>query len=315
MIVRRFRLTLLLTALAFTAFPAAVHSSAAASTAPVAPTGPAPTWEAAGAYFQKGEWKQAADAYAAISKREPGSGRAWYRLGYSLSSQGKFADAIPAYLKAEAIGNNPLVMFHLACAYSQLSDTTLAFLWLEKAAANGYRDAGSMRTSADLERLHATPHFASLMSRVDLNARPCAHNTKHRQLDFWLGEWVVKSLDGNVVGRNSITVANGDCVIHESWTDSQGGVGQSFNYYDQTTHQWHQTWVDDQGQVAEFDGSFLDGAMRLQGFREGPGGTRIPARLTLTPSTGGTVRQLGENSTDGGKTWTVLYDLTYVKAQ
>jgi len=80
-----------------------------------------------------------------------------------------------------------------------------------------------------------------------------------------------------------------------------------------TTKTWHQTWVDDQGEVAEFDGRFENGAMRLEGYRQGPNGSRIPACLTLTPSPDGRVRQLGENSTDGGKTWTVLYDLFYTR--
>ena len=65
--------------------------------------------------------------------------------------------------------------------------------------------------------------------------------------------------------------------------------------------------------IAEFDGDFREGAMRLEGYREGPDKGRIPARLTLTPRSDGTVRQLGENSTDGGKTWTVLYDFIYAR--
>ncbi len=276
---------------------------------------PSPTWEEAGAHFQQKDWKGAAEDYAAIAKREPGSGRAWYRLGFSLARQGRFADAIPAYRKAETIGNNPQVMYSLACAYSQMADTTQAFSWLEKAAANGFRQADQMKADPDLERISPSAHFAALMSRIEQNARPCAHDVDHRQLDFWLGDWVVKSPDGNVVGRNSITVADGDCAIHEHWTDAQGGEGQSFNFYNQTTKKWHQSWVDDQGQTAEFDGTYREGAMRLEGYREGPGGTRIPARLTLSLSPDGSVRQLGENSTDEGKTWTVLYDLTYVKKQ
>ena len=289
-----------------------------AASAPAGPAASNPTsstWKEAGALFQQGDWKRAAEAYAAIAKREPGSGRAWYRLGFSLARQGKFADAVPAYLKAEAIGNNPLVMFSLSGAYAQMGDSTQAFSWLEKAAANGFRQIDQMKTDADLERLRASTHFAALVSRMERNARPCAHDPEHRQLDFWLGDWVVKSPDGNVVGHNSITVADGDCAIHEHWTDVQGGEGQSFNFYNQTTRKWHQSWVDDQGQIAEFDGTYREGAMRLEGFREGPGGSRIPARLTLTPSPDGSVRQLGENSADGGRTWTVLYDLTYMKKQ
>jgi tetratricopeptide (TPR) repeat protein len=277
------------------------------------PAPKSPTWEEAGDYFQKSDWKNAAAAYDAITKREPGSARAWYRLGFSLARQGRFADAVPAYQKAEAIGNNPLVMVHLACAYAQIGDTTQAFTWLERAADGNFRQADQLKGDADLTPIRGTARFAAVLARVERNARPCAHIAEHRQLDFWLGDWECRTPDGVLVGHNAITLADGDCAIHEHWTDVQGGEGQSFNFYNQTTQQWHQSWVDDQGEVAEFDGRFREGAMRLEGYRQGPGGTRIPARLTLTPAPDGSVRQLGENSNDAGKTWTILYDLKYTK--
>jgi hypothetical protein len=68
----------------------------------------------------------------------------------------------------------------------------------------------------------------------------------------------------------------------------------------------HQSWIDDQGQTAELDGEFRDGGMRLEGCREGPKGTRVAARLTLTPPPDGSVSQVGEDSGDAGKTWTPL---------
>ena len=272
-----------------------------------------PSWEDAGAAYQKGDWKAAASAYEAIAKREPGSGRAWYRLAVSTAKSGRPKDAIPAYLKAEAIGQNPVVRYGLACAYAQTGDKEQAYAWLEKAIATGFRAVETIRQDEDLASLRGSDRFAEIVKKVERNQKPCAHVAENRQFDFWLGDWEVTSAEGTVVGKNSITVENGDCWIHEHWAGGLGGNGESYNYYNATTRKWHQTWVDDQGQIAEFDGDFRDGAMRLEGYRQGPSNDRIPARLTLTPRPDGTVRQLGENSTDGGKTWTVLYDFIYAK--
>ncbi len=273
---------------------------------------PSPTWEQAGAAYQAGNWKAAAQAYEAITKREPGSGRAWYRLATSYAKLGNLDAAIPAYIKAEAIGQNPLVQFDLACAYARSGDKAKALDWLDKAATGGFRSTERMKNDPDLASVRGSEAFSALTQRVEANERPCSHDPAFRQFDFWVGEWQVKSPEGAAAGTNSITIENGDCWIHEHWV-SVGGNGESFNFYNPTTKKWHQTWVDDQGQVAEFDGGLRDGAMAMEGYRQGTNGSRIPARLTLTPRSDGSVRQLGENSTDGGKTWTVLYDLTYVR--
>lgn len=272
---------------------------------------PSPTWQEAGNAYQKEDWKAAADAYGAIAKREPGNGRAWFRLGTSHLKLGNLKDAIAAYQKSDAIGENPLVRFNLACAYTRMGDSTRAFAWLEKAVAAGYRSTESVKTDPDLKPLHDTGHFASIVQRVEWNERPCAHLAENRQFDFWVGEWDVRAPEGSPAGQSSITVENGDCWIHEHWSGGAGGKGESFNFYNPTTKKWHQTWVDDQGGLAEFDGEFRDGAMRMEGYRQGLKNERIPAKLTLSLMPDGRVRQLGENSMDGGKTWTVLYDLMY----
>ena len=272
-----------------------------------------PTLREAGAAFEKGDWKGAAEAYGAITKREPGNVRAWFRLGTSYAKLGKLRDAIQPLLQADAIGQSPIVRYGIAAVYARLSDSTQAFAWLEKAIASGYRSTDKLKQDPDFAPLRGAAHFASVVQRVEWNDRPCAHVAEHRQFDFWVGEWNVAGPEGNAAGQNSITVANGDCCIQEHWTSAILGAGQSFNFYNPTTKTWHQTWVDDQGEVAEFDGTIRDGAMRMEGYRQGPNGSRIPARLTLTPLPNGTVRQLGEDSSDRGKTWTVLYDLIYTR--
>ncbi len=91
--------------------------------------------------------------------------------------------------------------------------------------------------------------------------------------------------------------------------------GQSLNFYDFVAKRWNQIWVDANTQVTRFEGSFTDGAMRLRGERVSKKGERIPVKMTLTPLPDGRVRQLGESTSDGGKTWTVDYDFYYSPAR
>jgi hypothetical protein len=148
------------------------------------------------------------------------------------------------------------------------------------------------------------------------NARPCARAPEYRQLDFWVGEWDVTA-QGKPAGTSSVQLILDDCVVFENWTGVKGMTGKSFNLYDATRKRWQQTWVDSSGSLLEFHGSFKDGALRYTG--ESPvalaAGQVAPTaamhKLTFFDQGPEQVRQLWEQSTDGGKTWTVLFDGTY----
>src|SRR5262245_52198896 len=88
--------------------------------------------EKADSYFQAQNWSESAKAYEEITKAEPANGAAWFRLGLSLHSIGKYEQAVSAFQKAVAIGNNPIAMYDLACAYARLNDKNNAIEWLNK---------------------------------------------------------------------------------------------------------------------------------------------------------------------------------------
>lgn len=141
---------------------------------------------------------------------------------------------------------------------------------------------------------------------------PCAR-PENRQFDFWVGEWDVRDPKGDAVGRNSITRILGGCVIHESWRGKGGMNGTSVNAYDAPRGVWHQTWVDDKGGVLQLDGRFADGRMVLEGRRPRKEGGESRERITWEKKAPDRVRQLWESSTDEGKSWTVLFDGTYLR--
>jgi hypothetical protein len=144
-------------------------------------------------------------------------------------------------------------------------------------------------------------------------ARPCAALPEHRQFDFWIGEWTVQDPQGNTVGTNVIKSIEDGCVILEDWTGSRGGTGKSLNFYDSTLKKWRQTWADSMGNVSEFAGEYRDGAMRYEGEVHRQNGARALNRLTFFNLGPDRVRQFSEISRDGGKTWTVAYDFTYIR--
>jgi tetratricopeptide (TPR) repeat protein len=273
----------------------------------------APTVARADSLFARQDWKGAASAYGAIVKEDPENGFAWFRLGASLRAGGDYEGAIDAYKKAEAIRHNPLAMFQLASAYAHEKRDDLAFEWLTRAADAGFRWHQVYLDDPDFARLRPDPRFVAVETLIQQNSSPCTQRSESRQLDFWLGEWVCRTPAGTIAGKNTIVVTDRDCVILERWSDAQGEVGMSFNVYNAAKGQWQQTWMSGAGQIAEFSGEFREGAMRLEGYREGPNGERIPARLTLTPSGPETVRQVGENSPDGGLTWNVIYEYIYTR--
>ncbi len=133
----------------------------------------------------------------------------------------------------------------------------------------------------------------------------------YRQFDFWIGEWDV-TVQGKPAGTSSITLEEQGCVIHEHWTGARGGTGQSFNFYDQLTRDWHQVWVDNSGTWLHLTGAFAGEKMTFTGVAPGPDKVPTQQRLTFFKNADGTVRQFWETSRDG-KSWQTSFDGLYRK--
>lgn len=140
----------------------------------------------------------------------------------------------------------------------------------------------------------------------------------YRQFDFWLGEWEAFAADGSKAGDSKIMILLDSCVIREEWTSAsvQKGIryaGTSYNTYNTIKQQWQQFWVDNTGAVAEFcNGHFDNNKMILEtdNTRQ-PDGTFKIQKMTFYDLGPDKVRQWGESSTDGGKTWKTDFDLEY----
>ena len=139
---------------------------------------------------------------------------------------------------------------------------------------------------------------------------PCANDPDRHRFDFWLGEWEVTTKSGTPQGRSVIQSVSGGCALLENWTSVKGGNGKSLNAYNPRSRQWQQYWIGQDGLVTEYRSSRFDGTS-LTFFEKNEAKPDSVGRLTFTPVDNSTVRQHGETSTDGGKTWTTTYDLYY----
>ena len=141
---------------------------------------------------------------------------------------------------------------------------------------------------------------------------------EHRQFDFWVGAWdVYRTGSDEIVARSLIETVYGDCAIRESWSPFSLNAGGSLSSYVPREHGWRQTWLDSSNARVEFTGGLEDGVMVLTGlWRDagGPGKDQL-TRMRWWREAGGTVRQAGEISVDGGKNWAPSFDFTYKPAR
>lgn len=279
---------------------------------PAATPAASPALSEADALYQSRKWVEAAEAYEAVMKTEPGNGRARFRRASALHAAGRYEQAIAAWQSAAEVFRGPLVTYNLACSYARSGDREKAFEWLKRAVEAGLPQPEQMRADEDLATLRSDPRFQELLAAAERISRPCSNFPEHRQFDFWVGEWDVQ-IAGQSVGRNLIERLADGCIIMENWASAMGGqIGKSLNFYNPVTGKWHQTYVDNGGSIYEMDGSYKDGALRFEGTIASRRGL-VQTRTTFFNLGPDRVRQLGEQSTDGGKTWTVVWDAIYVK--
>lgn len=132
----------------------------------------------------------------------------------------------------------------------------------------------------------------------------------HREFDFWIGQWEVRTPDGKLAGHNTISREYDGCVLHEKYTTPRNFSGESLNAWDAARKVWHQTWVDNTGTVLLLDGGMQGNSMVLQGNGVDANNKPVKHRITWTPNKDGTVRQHWQ-STDAKGEWTTAFDGLY----
>jgi hypothetical protein len=146
---------------------------------------------------------------------------------------------------------------------------------------------------------------------------PC-NDTLYRQFDFWIGEWEAFNINGQKAGDSKIELILDSCIILENWTSTAvikglRYAGKSYNTWNSTTKRWQQYWVDNTGSIISyFDGHYENNKMIMQTLapQQSIDSFKI-LRMTFYNLGPDKVRQHGESSANGGKTWKTDFDLEY----
>ncbi len=145
---------------------------------------------------------------------------------------------------------------------------------------------------------------------------PCAA-PEQKQLEFWVGEWDLTwpgENQGQVLhATNSIHRQFDSCVVQENFS---GGTamhlrGMSVSTFDTRAHKWKQTWVDNEGGYLDFVGEYKDGQMVLARDGVRPDGTKVVQRMVFKNITANEFDWNWEASTDGGKSWQIMWPIHY----
>jgi tetratricopeptide (TPR) repeat protein len=258
----------------------------------------------------KQDWATAEQFFQRAVTTEPKDGRSWYQLGTALHGLGRYADAANSFETAAAA--KYLVwrsLFHETIEYVQLGNKEKAFDVLDRLNKAGFTNVQALQSDSGLAALRDDSRWQTVVDAAQQNATPCERTAANREFDFWIGAWDVQTTDGQHAGNSKIERILNGCALLENWEGS--GPGKSINSYNSVRKQWQQLWVDAGGEVHEYAGGLVDGAMRLEGPAADHDGNKTLRRMTFTPLAGGRVRQRGETSPDG-KTWTMEYELIYV---
>ena len=287
-----------------------------------APAGapPADQLNRAAALFTQRDWAGALAAYSEIAKAYPAHALSRFRVGVTLVELGRYQEGEANLRQGERLGVPAgQAAYRLSQALAEQHRTDDAIRELRRAAAAGlFVPPSALKTDAHLASLSGTAGWETVLDTFDAVVRPCAHDPRYREFDFWLGDWDVRPTGQPPTGqasRNTITSDEGGCVLTEHWESPSGSKGRSFNIFDRSYGVWRQTWVDNVGGQHDYRGSLRDGNMVFVGDTPAPNGQlgRVPTRLTFFRIGKDTVRQFSEISNDSGRTWQVSYDLTYVR--
>ena len=145
---------------------------------------------------------------------------------------------------------------------------------------------------------------------------PCGA-PEQKQLEFWVGDWDLTwpgEKQGELGhGTNSIHRMLDSCVVQENFSGGSAMHlrGMSVSIFDTRAHKWKQTWVDNEGGYLDFVGEFKDGQMILARDGVRPDGTKVIQRMVFKNITAKEFDWNWEASTDGGKSWQVVWPIHY----
>lgn len=112
-------------------------------------------------------WRKAATHHRQIAQRYPGSGRAWFNLGYTALQARDFPTALDAFNRTIALNyRTGTASYNIACVHALQGNRDAAFEWLEKARAGELDLRSHLNGDDDLDSLHSDPRWDALRAKA-----------------------------------------------------------------------------------------------------------------------------------------------------
>ena len=245
--------------------------------------------------------------------KTPDDGATHYALAsYLMDTDGDLNEAVLHFERAEELEFQPQgVIYRLSRINARRGLNSEALEQIEALAEGGFGYPGLIENQADFEKIADDARFVAAVETMRAARFPCMPDERHHAFDFWIGDWTVTQ-NGQFAGTNNISAILGHCVIFEEWESASGGKGKSFNYYDPGYDHWRQIWVSDSGSVVEYTGKARDGGIFYTAETVDPAdGSVTLHKFEFTRHENGDVRQFWQTSTDGGETYSTIWDGRY----
>ena len=152
------------------------------------------------------------------------------------------------------------------------------------------------------------PVLITLLSAAMLSAagsppaEPCATAERH-ELDFMIGNWLVRDPAGKAIGTATVARAYAGCVLIETWRDAGSGrASLGIIGFELESGTWRRDFLDSAGVVLSLAGRVEGTALAMSGNEYRAEGVRSH-RVRWTSRAGGGIDQRWQISADGGRSW------------
>lgn len=131
--------------------------------------------------LDEGRWAEALPVYRRLAVELPDDGWCWMGLGWSLHYTGSFADAVPAYRRALALGGMPAgrVWLEVARCHAATGHPDSALDALDAALAAGLTRVHTLADDPRLKTLWPSPRFRAITGAVDRATLTRAEGWRH----------------------------------------------------------------------------------------------------------------------------------------
>ncbi len=158
-----------------------------------------------------------------------------------------------------------------------------------------------------LLRLAIVTTLIASTAAAGVDAAVCS-GPAYRQLDFFVGDWVVTDKQGKPFATDRVSKEYGGCVIWEQWFGKRGSRGAGYSGYVAARRRWVQTFMDDRGTVLVFEGQRSGASLVIAGPSYPKPGLVAQNRVVFRPLAHGVVEEYWTESDDGGKRGHVVFD-------